>query len=307
MWIFIVLAIFLFLFIGVLFIFFNMAFVRKKSQDLDDLNSAANAYLHPFIEKLQPGMDFIKNFSVKEHYILSFDSLNLYGRYFDNNSDKTIILFHGYRSSAAHDFCGALKFYYDNGFNILLPDQRSHGKSDGRLISYGVNESRDVVDWCKFINSKYAPKSIVLSGVSMGASTVLYSLKHSLPQNVKCVIADCGFTSPDKIISQVALDRFKIDARFYLPFLNLMTKLFGKFSVYESTLDVYKTNKLPIMFIHGEGDSFVPCEMTREAVKSAGDKAKAIYVKDADHGISFLIEPERISREILSFLKICLG
>ncbi len=280
-----------------------MAFIRKKSGDLDDLTSSANEYLHPYLDQLQPGMDFINNFDVKEHYILSSDSLRLYGRYFDNNSDKTILLFHGYRSSSAHDFCGALKFYYDNGFNILLADQRSHGKSQGKLITFGVKESYDVVDWCEFINAKYSPKHIVLSGVSMGGSTVLFALKHKLPPNVKCVIADCGFTSPAEIIRKVAVERFKIDARFYLPFLNAFTKTFSKFSVYENTRDILKQNKLPVMFIHGEKDTFVPVEMTREALKAAGNNAKAIFVKQADHGISFLIEPERVSAEILSFLK----
>lgn len=302
MWLIILLIVFAVIFIGVLLIFFNMAFVRRKGEDIDNLNSASNASLRPFIDRLQPGMDFINGFPVKEHYITSFDSLSLYGRYFDNNSDKTILLFHGYRSSAAHDFCGALKFYYDKGFNILLVDQRSHGKSQGKLITYGVKESRDVVDWCEFINAKYTPKSIVLSGISMGASTVLFSLKHKLPENVKCVIADCGFTSPAQIIKKVARQSFKIDARFYLPFLNAMAKIFGGFSVYESTVDVLKENKLPIMLIHGEADKFVPCEMTREALKAAGQSGRAIFVKEADHGISFLIEPERVSREILDFL-----
>jgi fermentation-respiration switch protein FrsA (DUF1100 family) len=306
-WILIVLGTFFLVFICVLLIFFNMAFVRRKSGNLDDLSSPANEFLHPYIDLLQPGMDFINNFDVKEHYILSDDSLRLYGRYFDNNSDKTILLFHGYRSSSAHDFCGALKFYYENGFNILLADQRSHGKSQGKLITFGVKESYDVVDWCEFINSKYAPKNIVLSGVSMGASTVLFALKHKLPQNVKCVIADCGFTSPADIIRKVAIERFKIDARFYLPFLNAFTKIFGKFSVYEDTKEVLKNNKLPVMFIHGEKDTFVPVEMTRMALQSAGKNGKAIFVENADHGVSFLVEPQRVSTEILSFLSNTLG
>ncbi len=302
MWIFIVLGIALILFISLLFMFFNMAFVRKKASDLDNFESPANAFLHPYIDKLQPGMDFINGFPFSEHYIMSYDSLKLYARYFDNASDKTIILFHGYRSSAAHDFCGALKFYYDNGFNILLVDQRSHGKSQGKLISYGVKESRDVADWCEYVNAKFSPKNIVISGISMGGSTVLFSLKQKLPPNVRCAIADCGFTSPAEIIRKVGLERFKVDAKFYLPFLNLMTKLFGKFSVYESTVEALEQNKLPVMFIHGESDSFVPCEMTRKALSAAGENGNAIFVKDADHGISFLIDPENVSRAILSFL-----
>ena len=141
----------------------------------------------------------------------------------------------------------------------------------------------------------------------MGASTVLFALKHKLPQNVKCVIADCGFTSPADIIRKVAIERFKIDARFYLPFLNAFAKIFGKFSVYEDTKEVLKNNKLPVMFIHGEKDTFVPVEMTRMALQSARKIGKAIFVENADHGVSFLVEPQRVSTEILSFLSNTLG
>lgn len=279
-----------------------MAFVKKKSTDLDDLDSSANEYLRPFIDELRPGMEFIKKFPTEEVTTVSFDGLCLYGRYFDNKSKKTILLFHGYRSSACHDFCGALKFYFDSGFNILLVDQRSHGKSQGKLITFGVKESYDVVSWAEFINAKYNPEQIVLSGISMGASTVLFSLKHNLPSNISCVIADCGFTSPKEIILKVGKERFKIEANFFMPFLNLFCRLFGRFSINESTIDVLKNNKIPIMFIHGEKDSFVPCEMTKNALNAAGDKASAIFVKTADHGTSYLIETERVKGEIINFL-----
>ncbi len=300
MWLLFVLILFLILFILLLFIFFSMAFVRKTDANIGDVESSN--YLKPFIEKLRPGIEFIDNQPFEEVNILSFDGLKLYGRYYTHNSDKTVILVHGYRSNGKHDFSGALKFYYDYGFNVLMIDQRSHGKSEGRLITFGVKESFDVRDWAEFINKKYNPKSIVLSGVSMGGSTVAFALKRGLPKNVKCVIADCGFTSPEAIIRKVGYDKFKINAKFYMPFLNVMTRIFGHFSIYEITVDALKNNKIPIVFIHGEKDNFVPVEMSREALKAAGEYGYGIFVKEADHGLSYLIETERVTSEISAFL-----
>lgn len=300
MWIYIVLILFFIFFIALLFVFFNMAFVRKNDATLGDIESSN--YLKPYLEQLRPGIDFIDNSPYEEVSILSYDGLKLCGRYYNHDTDKTVILVHGYRSNGKHDFSGALKFYYDFGFNVLLIDQRSHGKSEGRLITFGVKESCDVRDWAEFLNKKYSPNSIVLSGVSMGGGTVVFALKRNLPKNVKCVIADCGFTSPEAIIRKVGRDRFKINAKFYMPFLNAMTHLFGGFSIYESTVDALKENKIPVMFIHGEKDNFVPVEMSREAYAAAGKYGSAIFVKEADHGLSYLVETERVTRETSAFL-----
>ncbi len=277
-----------------------MAFVRKNDANLGDIETSN--YLKPYLEQLRDGIYFIDNSPFEMVSILSFDGLRLYGKYYNHNTDKTIILVHGYRSNGRHDFSGALKFYYDYGFNVLLIDQRSHGKSEGKIISFGVKESFDVRDWAEFINKKYAPKSIVLSGVSMGGGTVVFALKRNLPQNVKCVIADCGFTSPEEIIRKVGYDRFKINSKFYMPFLNLMTHTFGNFSIYESTIDALKENKIPVMFIHGEKDNFVPVQMSKQALKAAGEYGSAIFVKEADHGLSYLVETERVVRETSDFL-----
>ncbi len=300
MWIYIVLILFLIFFIALLFVFFSIAFVRKNDANTGDIE--ASNYLKPYLEQLRPGIDFIDNHPYEEVSILSYDGLRLYGRYYNHNADKTVILVHGYRSNGKHDFSGALKFYYDYGFNVLLIAQRSHGKSEGRLITFGVKESFDVRDWAEFLNKKYPTKSLVLSGVSMGGGTVVFALKRDLPKNVKCVIADCGFTSPEAIIRKVGKDRFKINAKFYMPFLNAMTHIFGGFSIYESTIDALRDNKIPVMFIHGEKDTFVPVEMSYDALKAAGEYGSSIFVKEADHGLSFLVETERVITETSAFL-----
>jgi pimeloyl-ACP methyl ester carboxylesterase len=189
------------------------------------------------------------------------------------------------------------------GFNVLLCDQRSHGRSEGRLITFGVKESRDVLSWIDFIEKHFEPKKIVLGGMSMGATTVLLSLKYKLSHRVKAAVVDCGFTSPADIIKKVGKQSFKINASFFIPFLNLACKLFGGFSITEdSTVDTVKNSNLPIMFIHGEDDGFVPCEMSKKAYSFANQNCKILLIKGANHGLSFSIDEDKVTNEIKEFL-----
>ena len=296
------------LFFAVVLCFFNLAFVRKDNTDIVNLDSKHNSFLAPYTEILNTGMEFIKNSEHTRYETVSFDGLKLSARHYDRKSNNTIILFHGYRSSAAHDFSCAVEMYYNMGFNILLVDQRSHGLSEGKLITFGVKESRDVITWIDFLNAKFSPRKIVLSGLSMGATTVLLSLKYEMPKNVKCVIADCGFTSPVDIIKKVAKQGFKIDASFYIPIMDFMCKIFGKFSIKNvSTVDAIKNTDMPILLIHGTNDNFVPCEMSKTAFESANEHSKLLLVDGADHGISFLVDTKRVVQELNDFLNKNLG
>lgn len=268
------------------------------------MNSDINKSLAPYRQVINDAMSFIKQKPVKWHYTTAFDGIKLAARYYENNSERTIILFHGYRSSAIHDFSCAVKLYYEIGFNVLIVDQRSHGRSEGKLITFGVKESDDVHTWVDFLNAKFSPKEIILSGISMGATTVLLSLKKDFPDNVKCMIADCGFTSPVDIIKKVAKQSFKINADFYIPFMDLLCKIFGKFSIRSiSTVDTVKNSKIPILLIHGEKDNFVPCEMSKQTYEACNENGRIVLSKEAGHGISFLCDTEAVIIEIYKLFK----
>ena len=296
------------LFFALVIYFFFICFVRSNNDGIDDFESKRNRFLKPYYGVIKPCMDFLEQTDYKEYETVSFDGLKLNCRYYDCKSDKTVLLFHGYRSSAKHDFSCAVKMYYQSGFNILLADQRSHGKSEGKLITFGVKESRDVVSWVEFVNAKFAPKQIVLSGLSMGATTVLLSLKYKMPENVKCVIADCGFTSPVDIIKKVAKQEYKINGWLFVPIMDFLCKLFGKFSIRGiSTKDTVKNTKIPILLIHGTSDDFVPCEMSEITFSAAKDHAKLVTVTGAGHGLSFLVNTNFVTKQINLFLKENLG
>ena len=284
--------------------FFSLAFVRCKTEDLEDLNAEINKPLRPYKEIIDKGIEYTKAQPHKTVTTVSFDGLTLYADYYDNKSDKTAILFHGYRSSAVRDFSCAVKMYTGFGFNVMLCDQRSHGRSEGNIISFGIKESYDVVAWAEFVAQKFGAQSIMLGGMSMGATTVILSLAHNLPSQVKAVVSDCGFTCSKDILKKVGYERYKIKVSMILPFLNLFCKAFGKFSLNsQSTIDVLKKSDMPVLFIHGKDDSFVPCEMSETAYKNANKKCRMLLVDKADHGFSYLVDRPAVENELGIFLK----
>ena len=298
-WIVIILVLLFFLIIAALLWAFKIAFMRSDIR----LISFESGPLAKYKDVFAKSIEYLDSLKSERVYTKSFDNLKLAASYYNNNSDTTILLFHGYRSDGRFDFACAVKFYIELGLNVLVVDQRANGESEGRLITFGIKERRDVITWTDFINQKYAPRNIFLSGVSMGATTVMMAANLQLPQNVKGIIADCGFTAAPDIIKKVALQAFKINASPILPVLNVMCKLFGNFSLYETTtVKALKESDIPIFFIHGKKDGFVPCEMTEESYKAAEAEKYICLVDDADHGISFLVDTDNIQKQITEFV-----
>lgn len=289
---------------AVLYYFFSVAFVKLNVGNPDNLSDPINKPLEKYKDIIGAGLEYINDRPHEWIYTVSYDGLRLAARYFPNGSNKTVILFHGYRSSAARDFSCAVEMYLKFGFNVLLCDQRSHGRSEGRLITFGVKESQDVLSWTEFALGHYGAEKILLGGMSMGATTVLLACALPLPEAVKGVVADCGFTSPVAIIKKVAKQSMKINATFLLPFLNLYCKMFGKFSIYGcDTTQVLKKSKMPILFIHGANDGFVPCEMSKTAFSANPEGRRLVLVEGADHGLSYLINKELVETELKEFIE----
>ena len=239
----------------------------------------------------------------------SEDGLKLHAQWLPaENPRGTILLVHGYHSSAWWDFGSVLKFYHDLGMNLLLPEQRCHGQSEGTYVTFGVKESQDMLCWVRFHNEQLSECKVILSGLSMGASTVMYMADQDLPENVVGIIADCGFTSPGDIIGKVFRDVTHLPPKPWIWFAEIYARLLAHFSLWEK--DSRKTlakNHLPILMAHGLADDFVPCEMSKEAFAAcAGDK-ELILAEGAGHGWSFLVERERYTAAVHRLLDKPLG
>ena len=213
-------------------------------------------------------------------------------------------MFHGYRSIAENDFAGIFSYYYELGYNILLVDQRAHGRSEGKYITFGIKERFDCLNWCEYIDNTFPQlDEIILGGISMGATTVLLATGLNLPDKVKGIIADCGFTSPKEIISKVVASRFGINADVLLPLVNILCKYIASFDIYECSVnEAMKNNKLPILFIHGTSDDFVPSKMSKENFEACQAEKKLVLTDCVMHGVACLQDKITVRREIKRFL-----
>lgn len=229
--------------------------------------------------------------------VKSHDGLTLTGRYYKGKEDMPLaICVHGYKSTPLRDFCGGGRILEKLGFSLLLIDQRGQGNSDGDTMCFGIRERKDLNAW---IDAFSDGRDVYLVGVSMGASTVLMAAPN-MPPCVKGIIADSPYNSAKEIICCVAEEMgFPPKAAYF--FIKQGANLFGGFDPEETTCaeSVMETD-IPILIIHGEADVFVP-PYTSENIK--GKTVRRITFEGADHGMSFMVDPERYERIVLDFIK----
>ena len=211
--------------------------------------------------------------------------------------------FHGYRSSALTDFAGGSELSFSMGHNLLLIDERAHGRSEGRTITFGIQERWDADSWVRYAVERFgADTEIILYGVSMGAATVLMAAGLDLPENVKGIIADCPYSSPKDIIRKVAKDMHMPD-RLSWPFVKIGGRVYGGFDVDETdAARAVKQAKVPILIIHGDSDSFVPCEMSDIVSENPALITRCTF-PGADHGFSYLVDTPRYRKIVTEFME----
>ena len=239
----------------------------------------------------------------QEFSVTSFDGLTLYGKFYEYAPGAPMeLMFHGYRGNAERDLAGGVQRCFQAGRSAFIVDQRCSGKSGGNVITFGINEHRDCLTWVDFLCNHFGPDvKIILTGISMGASTVLMAGSFDLPHNVIGILADCGFTSAKDIIRTV-MKQVKLPAGLVYPFVKLGAKLFGHFDLEEfSPLESVAKFKLPVIFYHGETDDFVPCRMSRELWDACTSRKKLVTIPGAGHGLSYPVAPEFYVKELREF------
>ena len=237
--------------------------------------------------------------------ITSHDGLKLAGKYYHIRDGAPLaIAFHGYRSCGLTDFAGGSELAFAMGQNLLLIDQRSHGKSQGKAITFGIEERWDCLGWITYAVERFGKDvEILLYGISMGATTVLMASALDLPENVKGIVADCPYSSPSAIIRKVCSQMHYPPTLSY-PFIVLGARIFGGFDLNATTAaEAVKKAKVPILIIHGEADSFVPAAMSEEVYRASPKQVRRETFPGADHGISYLVDEKRYRRIVAEFVK----
>ena len=226
--------------------------------------------------------------------IRSFDGLTLCGNYYEYAPGATIeLMFHGYRGNAERDLCGGVQRCFALERSAFVVDQRACGKSEGHVITFGIRERHDCLAWVDYLIGRFGPDvKIILTGISMGAATVMMAGGMELPDNVIGIIADCGYTSPRDII-QTVMRQMKLPAALLYPFVKLGARVFGHFDLEEtSPVEALTRCRVPVFFAHGEADDFVPCEMSRINCEACASPTLLLTVPGAGHGLGYLVAPE---------------
>lgn len=276
---------------------------RKEQPDPDVLPVPEGAEYEPYHDIMKKWIVQTRAMHHEDFYIKSFDGLTLHAKYFEVDKNAvTEIMFHGYRGSAERDLSGGVQRCFALGRNVLLVDQRTSGESEGDVISFGINEHRDCISWVDFACRHFGKDAqFVLTGISMGAATVLMAAGKPLPPNVKGVLCDCGFSSAKEIIKKCSRD-MKLPADLVYPFIKLGAKLFGHFDVDEySPVEAAKSCTLPVIFFHGESDNFVPCHMSRKLFDICNCPKRLVTIKGADHGLCYVVDNKTYFDNVTEF------
>lgn len=239
-------------------------------------------------------------------YTRSYDGLRLAARYYHRSDTAPLcICCHGFRGSALRDFSVMGQFLQNEGYNVLLIDERAHFRSGGHTISYGIRERRDVLSWIEYVNRRFGTdKPIYLFGISMGAATVVMASGLELPDNVRLICADCPYSSPKDIICHVVKWTVK-NPKPVWPFIRLSALVYGHLNLRGDITgaNAVKNTKTPILLIHGEDDAFVPAAMSEEIYLANPDMVERHTFPNAVHGVSYFSDPDRYIAIVRDFIK----
>ena len=273
---------------------FYMAFYSKSRKKDQGFSLPPGPVYEPYREIMHGWADEVEKMPHEDVSILSYDGLTLRGKLYEYSPDADIeLMFPGYRGSAKRDLCGGVQRCFALGRSALVVDQRGCGTSDGHIITFGVREHRDCLSWVNYLVELYGDsRRIILTGISMGASTVLNAASQELPANVIGVIADCGFTSPKAIIQKV-IGQMGLPPKLLYPFVRLSGMLFGGFDIESITsIESVKKAKIPVFIAHGEADDYVPCSMSQENFHACAAPKLFLKVPQAGHGLAYVVDPE---------------
>ncbi len=238
--------------------------------------------------------------------IKSREGIKLTGRFLKHtDAERVVLMFHGWRGRWDQDGAALAKGLYEKKSSILLVNQRAHQTSGGKYIGFGVLERYDCLKWLEYLVQNTNPSlPIYLSGISMGAATVLMTSGLELPERVAGVIADCGFTTPYEMIRIFAKKFFKSKEIEMADAVNCLCKKKAGYDLKEySTLEAMKSCSVPVFFAHGTKDMFVPYEMTVQNYEACVSKKKLLSVEGAVHTGSYLSDPQKYMDELAEFFQ----
>lgn len=284
-----VLLVLLLMFLGAIYSIYYISFFSRKRKRRLEAGAPPDKKYDSYRLRVSHNMNLFADVDLKWVCTTSHDGHRLAGRYYHNRDNAPLVIcFHGYRSNAKRDASGGFWYCKDHGYNVLMPDQRAHGRSQSHTITFGIKERYDVLSWIEYCNQNFGSDvPIVLMGVSMGASTVLMASELGLTPNVRGIVADCGYSSPKDILRSV-IRAMKLPPKSTYWLARLGARIFGGFDPEgASAASAVAHCKVPLLIVHGDADTLVPCSMAHEIYEAASAEKKLLIVEGAEHGVSF--------------------
>ena len=248
---------------------------------------------------------WLKTVRQEEISLQSADGLKLVGTYYhpEGESHKWVVAVHGYTSSQ-ESMRNIARHYVEKGYHALTPDLRAHGKSEGKYIGMGWLDRKDVLLWIDQILQIDPQAEIALHGVSMGAATVMMvSGEESLPEQVKVIVEDCGYTDVTSVFTSELKLRFGLPPFPLINSFSVVSKLRAGYFIGEaSALKQVSKSHTPTLFIHGDADDFIPVEMVDEVYNACTAEKEKLIVHGAGHAASCDVDPNAYYTAVFDFV-----
>ncbi|MGX8177395.1 alpha/beta hydrolase [Exiguobacterium artemiae] len=258
------------------------------------------------VRLMQPGQTWIKEQPLELIEVTAHDGLTLRGHYLPPlvPSERVVILVHGY-GGVGTDLAGFAYLYHQAGFHVMMPDNRGHGKSDGNYIGFGWHDREDCLRWSEYLIARLGQESaIFLHGVSMGGATVLMTSGEKLPSQIKGIISDCAYTSVNAVLAYQMKRMYRLPHFPFLAMTSILTKLkAGYFFSEASAIKQVRRATVPILFLHGGADTFVPTSMVYELYEACPTEKELVVIPNAAHAMAYFEDPDTYDDVVEQFVR----
>lgn len=286
----------------VIYVIFHKFYHRMSIKKIDEIYGKNRLYDEKR-EEIYQGKDFLLSESSKVVTITSFDDLKLVGHYYDYGNKKCIIMLHGAHSDPYLVFGVQAKRFVRDGYNILLVEQRAHGESEGKYMTYGKYEADDLLKWVSFAKDDLKIDEVILYGMSMGATSIMVASPKLDKNYVKAIIADCGYTSVDELIRHLVSTQ-KIPSFLFLGGVGFLAKHLAKVSFKDFyTPDILKNNEIPTFFISGTLDSVASKQFLIDNYNNCASRKDYLFIEGAGHTLAMVNGGENAYSEIIKFIE----
>lgn len=288
--------------------FFHSVIVRPRKihpRKKKGLTDAQKAHL----QQKETALQWLNTVNLQTVQIKSKDGLTLTGHFYpaEKPTNKTILAIHGYHSNGKKEYAVFANFYHALGYNLLMPDNRAHGDSEGRYIGFGWLDREDCKSWIAYLRQEYGPDAqVLLHGISMGGATVLMAAGEQLDSIVKGVVADCSYSSVWEEFAYQLKGTFHLPTFPLLPLVNLISRIIAGYDYKMANVKKQVQNiKIPVLFIHGTADRFVPTAMVHELFASCMAPKRLLLVEGAIHDDSYLTNQTAYEDAVCAHLLRC--